>query len=193
MLESAALLAYDSNSTADFRCASRLASGKGDGALCASQMKSNSAGDQRIIHAATVEDLPSISAYAEEFYAQSKHLKAFDAATFEQSWKQFLLLGIGVILISIEDDHPTGWIGGISYPDVNSGKQTAIEMFWFVRPGSRGSGVRLYREFEQWARLKGCDELRMVHLSDSMPDKLKRFYEAQGFDEVETHYAKELR
>ena len=32
----------------------------------------------------------------------------------------------------------------------------------------------------------------MAHLSDSMPDKVKRFYLAMGYEQVETLYAKRL-
>ena len=85
-----------------------------------------------------------------------------------------------------------GMIGGMAYPEPYSGDLVAQEFFWYVRDGHRGGGIRLYRAFEAWAREKQCLEIRMGHLSDSMPEKLKRVYVALGFREVETNYSKDL-
>ena len=146
-----------------------------------------------MISLATVDTLGALTALAERFYASSEFLRDFDAATFCNTWREILTAGIGVIIVMSNETGPTGAIGGICHTDPNNGRMTASEMFWFVAPESRGSGVTLYRAFEEWARLKGCVDIRMVHLSDSMPLKLKTFYEAIGFKEVETHYVKEIK
>lgn len=146
-----------------------------------------------MIRPATIDDLPKLTTLAEEFFASSAHLVAFDPAVFGNTWREILTAGVGVIFVSFEDDVPTGAIGGMSYKDPNNARQTASEMFWFVRPDARGIGVALYVEFENWARSRHCVDIRMVHLSDSMPAKVKRFYEAIGYREVETHYAKEIK
>jgi GNAT superfamily N-acetyltransferase len=146
-----------------------------------------------MIRPANIDDLPKLTGLADEFFASSAHLVAFDPAVFGNTWREILNAGVGVIFIAFEDDVPTGAIGGMSYKDPNNGRQTASEMFWFVRPDRRGIGVALYAQFENWARSRSCVDIRMVHLSDSMPSKVKRFYEAIGYREVETHYAKEIK
>jgi GNAT superfamily N-acetyltransferase len=65
----------------------------------------------------------------------------------------------------------------------------STEIFWYVRKGYRGRyGIDLIEEYEQWAKQKGCKRIRMIHLVDLMPDKLKRFYERRGYKEIETVY-----
>ena len=78
------------------------------------------------------------------------------------------------------------------HPDIYGSDLVAEEFFWFVSESYRKDGIRLYRTFENWARERGAKTLQMVHLSDSMPDKLKKFYLRSGFAEIETRYAKSL-
>ena len=48
------------------------------------------------------------------------------------------------------------------------------------------------QRLEQWAKEKGCAEIRMGHLSDLNPEKVRRFYQRMGYRQVETNYAKRL-
>lgn len=138
-------------------------------------------------------DLPELAACARDFYAASRFLHTFDMARFEAVWTTLLASGTGVVLGLREDGEVVGTIGGVVYAEPYSGDLIATEFFWFVRPGRRGGGMRLYRAFEAWAREQNCTQIRMGHLSDSMPQKVKRVYERLGFEEVETNYAKPLR
>lgn len=145
-----------------------------------------------MIRKATVEDLPKLLPCAVEFSASSKFLNRFSFESFLSSWEKFLDMGIGVIFIEESGGDIHGCIGGVKYRDPNTGRMVATEFFWFVRMRLRGCGIRLYREFETWARDNGCQDLRMVHLMDSMPEELDRFYKRNGFEEMEIHYTKEL-
>ncbi len=108
-------------------------------------------------------------------------------------WQRYLQAGVGVVFLLEQAGQIVGAIGGLVYPEPYSGELVASEMFWFVRPDCRGSGMKLYFVFEEWARERGCDAIRMVHLSDSMPAKLRYVYARLGFEEVETHFSKPLR
>jgi GNAT superfamily N-acetyltransferase len=142
---------------------------------------------------ARAEDLPRLEPIAREFYASSRFLKRFDISLFCQAWEALLRNGTGVIYLLIDGaGEITGTIGGVAYPDLYSGALVATEFFWFVREGCRGKGIELYKSFERWAREKQCVEIRMVHLLDSMPEKLERVYRSLGFSPTEKHYAKEL-
>lgn len=147
-----------------------------------------------MIRKAGIEDLPRIQGCAEEFYAASRILAQlpFSLERFVTSWTGFLEAGIGVIFIAEEDGEVTGAIAGVIYPDLYSGVLVATEFFWVMRAEHRGSGVQLYKAFESWAREQGCHQIRMVHLSDSMPDKVARFYRQHGYQPSEVHFTKEL-
>lgn len=146
------------------------------------------------IHRASIDDLLKIEACAAEFYASSQFLNGFSLHRFCNLWADLLERGAGVIF-AFDDDagHWAGMLGGILHEDIYSGINTASEMFWYVREGYRGTrGMRLYREFERWAICSGCRKIVMVHLCDSMPEKLDRVYRGLGFLPAEVHYVKSL-
>lgn len=147
-----------------------------------------------MIRKAEVNDLPKIDGCAQEFYSASRLLSRlpFVLERFVSSWTSFIESGVGAVFIAEEDGEVTGAIAGVIYPDLYSGVLVATEFFWIVREEKRGPGVRLYEAFERWAREQGCAQVRMVHLLDSMPDKLERFYKHFGYEPTETHYVKEL-
>lgn len=145
-----------------------------------------------LIRQATVEDLPRCSKAAQEFYGSAKSLGTFEIERFITMWTTLLGNSIGVIFLLLDGDEIVGAIGGVAYPDAYTDKLIATEFYWFVGQSSRGWGVRLYALFEEWARSRGCSQIRMVHLLDSMPEKVARFYDRAGFKPLEVHYAKEL-
>lgn len=146
-----------------------------------------------MIREATVEDLMDVGPCAERFYASSAFLTDFNINVFAASWKAILSAGYGVIFLLLEGEKIVGAIGGLTYPDMNSGKVTATETFWFVDEENRGmGGINLYRRLERWAREKGCASLRMGHMIDLMPGKLKELYSRLGYRVIEVTYSKEL-
>ena len=144
-----------------------------------------------LIREASLDDLPRLTPMALEFYSQSRFLRDFDADRFAKCWTGLLTLGTGVIFL-LGDEDISGMLGGVIYPDLYSGRLIATEFFWYVRLGSRGQGMQLYQAFEQYARDRGCEEIRMVHLLDSMPEKLNRVYRRLVYVPSEVHYVKEL-
>jgi GNAT superfamily N-acetyltransferase len=145
------------------------------------------------IRPATVEDLASLEPLAREFYASSQVLKRFDTDLFVQTWIR-LLDANGVIFLLEDGSSIVGALGGVLYGDPYSGDAIATEFFWFVAQRARGGrgGLQLLKAFEGWARDRGALEIRMVHLLDSMPEKLARVYKHFGFQPIEVHYSKEL-
>jgi GNAT superfamily N-acetyltransferase len=145
------------------------------------------------VRSLAVSELPRLAECAREFYQSSRFLRHFDMARFEQLWTGLLATGTGTIFALVDDGRIVGTLGGVMYPETYSDELIAQEFFWFCQSEHRGQGLKLYRAFEQWARKGGCSQVRMAHLSDSMPEKLKRVYARLGFEEVETSYAKRLR
>jgi len=141
---------------------------------------------------AQISDLPRLSELAKEFYAASSVLRVFDLSKFVMTWTNIINSGNGVIFLLMDEGDIAGTIGGLMHFDPYCDDRLASEFFWFVHKENRGGGVQLYRKFEQWARENGCQEIRMMHLVDSMPDKVADFYCRVGFRKVETLYAKRL-
>ena len=145
------------------------------------------------IRQAAIKDLPDLAEGALMFYATSKFLKNFRLDRFIAIWTKMLETGTGVIFSLYDGPVGVGAIGGVVYPDLYSGHLVATEFFWFVVPEYRGkNGMELYWKFEHWALAQKCKEIRMVHLMDSMPDRLATVYKRLGYEAAETHYVKSL-
>ncbi len=146
-----------------------------------------------MIREATFDDLARLIPLAQEFADTTGTDLGIDAEHFMDSWKQLLASQMAVIFLHEQDGELRGAIGGVAYPDINSGWLQATEFFWFVPVSCRGGGLKLYQEFEKWARQMGCVQIRMVHLMDVEPLKTAKVYMRLGFRAIEMAYAKELQ
>jgi GNAT superfamily N-acetyltransferase len=146
-----------------------------------------------VVRELPIAELSQLEDCAREFYAASRFLKRFDMELFQTVWTGLVSSGTGVVFVLTNAaGEIQGTLGGVAVPDIYSGDPIATEFFWFVRPGARGRGLDLLRAFEQWARAKGCVQLRMARLLDVMPERLDRIYRRLGFEAVEVNYHKEL-
>lgn len=84
-----------------------------------------------------------------------------------------------------------GGLGCLKTTELTTGKPVAVETFWFVKPGSRGNGLKLFKAFEKWADQQDCKKRAMIHMVDLHPEVLKRFYEDNGYRLAEMYYVKE--
>lgn len=127
-------------------------------------------------------------AYEEEY-------SSFIEVDVEYATNRYLELvrnGIMIIFALMQDDTVIGGLSALKFPDMNNGKMTAVECFWFVINGQRGKGLMLIDAFEEWAIKQGCKKAALIHLEDSFPDVLKRLYKRKGYRFVESHYVKDL-
>lgn len=132
----------------------------------------------------------------------TKFMKAFEGASSKvkvnvqyahDSYQELLELGICKIYFAeTESGEIQGTIGFMVIDDLHDGKKTAVEAFWFVDPRYKGLGKKLFDRFEEEAKLLGCTKLAMVHMVDSYPESLKKFYETNGYQLLELHYIKEI-
>lgn len=141
-----------------------------------------------MIRQAKIDDLYSLLPLCKSFANESENIR-FKEDAWLKTWANLIENGIGTIFML--DDY-SGFIGGICYPDPNTGDMTATEMFWYVDKKQRGQGLKLLQKFEQWAQQKNCRSVIMVHLTDLMPKALERVYKRRGYKEIEMHYLKEL-
>jgi GNAT superfamily N-acetyltransferase len=145
-----------------------------------------------VIRELRVEELSQLAPLAASFYAASEFLVDFNLEYFVELWTRVLTQEMGVILVEENANGIQGTLGGFIHRDLYGERTIVEELFWYVLPGARGGGVRLYRAFERWARAHGAHEIQMVHLLDSMPEKVGGFYLRDGFKPVETRYKKAL-
>jgi len=140
-----------------------------------------------MIYQASLSDIDKIIPCAVEYTDIIPGME-FNPGHYTAFWGNMLKSGAGAIFLSEKDGVVEGGIGGIKYPEILSGRLTAVECFWYMSKKSRGNGIKLYFKFKQWAKEQGCKRLAMIYLPCSMPEKLKKFYELEGFILTEMHY-----
>lgn len=138
------------------------------------------------------EYLHCLNNLGEMFYSQEGVPGKFDLKEFTNTWTTFIKHGIGDIFCLVRDGYVIGIIGGVLYRDPNDGEFVATEFFWYVHPSHRGSGIRLVKVFEEWARAKGAKRSTMMHLFNKQFDQLNKLYTRLGYTATEVHYTKEL-
>jgi GNAT superfamily N-acetyltransferase len=118
-----------------------------------------------------------------------------DTPTWLKTYEHLITEGRGAMFKAWVGDKVAGALGCIKGPDLHSPRLIAIETFWWVAPeyGGKGIGKKLLDAFEQWAKDENCDDVAMVHLSDSYPESLEQLYIRRGYALAEKHYVKHLR
>ena len=77
------------------------------------------------------------------------------------------------------------------FPALEDDVITCSETFWYVDEKERGE-AKLLVKAQKYAKEMGARRMTMIHLSNSVPNRLKGLYERLGFKEIETHYIKEI-
>lgn len=140
---------------------------------------------------ATEQQVDLIVPLGNQFSDSSKFVR-FDTEIAVKNIKSIISNKIGVLFLYIKNDDILGMICGIKHPDILTGKWVATELFWFVDVEHRGIGLKLLNQFEKWAMLQGCTQIIMMHLSDLMPEIVKKIYIKRGYELLESHFIKEL-
>ena len=142
-----------------------------------------------IIRNMDISEIDKLTEGAREFFSESEAFHGeFCPEIFKVTWEFIYESNQGVIIVLDDNGEIAGAIGGMAVPDCITGILSATEMFWYTRKQHRGQGLRLLSAYEAWAKERGCKKVRMVHLYDLMPDKLRKLYEKRGYREIETTY-----
>lgn len=134
-----------------------------------------------------------------EVAALTKKMKAFEQASSHVKvnvnhsidfYTKLITSGIGAMFALYKDGDIIGGLGCLKAPDLHEGVMTAIETFWLVLPEHRGKGLLLFNAFEKWSDEQGCQNNAMIHMADSFPATLGKFYERKGYELAEFHFVK---
>ena len=132
---------------------------------------------------ATADDLPRLLAMGRQFHAASGVSCPFDPDAVAAVLANMIGSENSCLIVS-----EAGAIGGMLAPAYCARSWTmAIEMFWWAER----AGLHLLRAFEDWAREKGADEVRMTTLS-ALP-RADLILRRKGYAPVEVSYTKVIR
>lgn len=127
------------------------------------------------------------------FSDEGKLPGGFIPEVFRDTWMNLIDRGIGVIFGSFGDDGVIhGALGAVKCPDPFNGDLICVENFWYVIPEYRGSGIRLLKQFEAWAKEQGAKRVAMIHLLQLSPKELEHLYIRLGYQPIEVNYIKNL-
>lgn len=147
-----------------------------------------------IIRRAEPKDVPEVVDLIMNFYAEglNKSGLSFDRESLLQSAG---LIAEHHIMLIAENGTVQGVIAGIVSNSMFDHKQiVAEEKIWFINREFRGKGgaIKLFKQFEKVSKDMGAQVIIMAHMSDIMPEKVKRIYHSFGYKQVESHYIKSL-
>lgn len=147
----------------------------------------------------TVDELPLCEPFAKEFYEEKLLPGAFDPERFLRTWTTFLTTQTAAIFTMWHDETLVGGLGAIILPDLNDGRMTATEMFWYVTKEARQGldAWKLVEQFEDWGEEHLVDEYRMTHIllpnEDPATVRLAPMYRRKKYTAIEVNYRKRAR
>jgi GNAT superfamily N-acetyltransferase len=141
------------------------------------------------------ESLSLTKECAEAFFNESKIPGALHFEYWKKRWNEYISNGIGVIIASMVDGKVIGMIGGLVYPCMMTGRQEAVEAFWYMLPDYRKGtyGIKLLQSFEEWAKFNNAVQMKMIHMAHIDPEKIQSMYERMGYKKIEVGFIKELK
>ncbi len=142
------------------------------------------------VRVATADDLPRIVSMGQHFLRSSRYAELFDENPAQMRALALRLIDgpANALLVLERGDLLMGMIGLVAYDHFISGTRIAGEVFYWVEPEARGSGLRLLRAAEPWAREQGARSLQMI----SPDDRTDRLYQRLGYLPVERTFQRSV-
>jgi GNAT superfamily N-acetyltransferase len=100
-----------------------------------------------------------------------------------------------VLLVGELDGEIVGVTSCLLYPLYFSPNyQVAQELWWWLTPAARGSGIgqAMFKQVEAWAKDKNARALFMIALEDERAAAMEKVYFRAGFKPLERTFIKEL-
>lgn len=143
-----------------------------------------------MIRQATPADIPDIVDLGERHWGASRYGQwmAADRSVMASLARALIAQPLGLVLVDEQNSTIVGMIGVAVTPHLYSGEAVMSELFWYAPPESRGSGVRLLKRAEDWARANGVKHAAMI----APDERVAAFYERMGYAALEINYIKPL-
>ena len=139
-----------------------------------------------VIRQATLEDVPQIVAMGSTFIVDTVYRDLIEGdPELMTGFVERLIRGERSVVFVAGSDTVSGILGLFLSRHPMSGKQIAVEAFWYVDPNARGSaGIRLLKAALRWATEHEAEVLQMG--APHQADRVAQVYQALGFVAVET-------
>ena len=148
-----------------------------------------------VVREAVEADLPIYVQLSADFHAASPMQRVCE---FEpEGFKEFVLSGIDnpdiCILLAELNGEIVGITGGIIYPLYFSpSHKVSQELWWWLTPAARGSGVgnKMFKHLQLWSKERGAKTIFMIALEDERAEKMEKVYCRAGFEPMERTFMK---
>lgn len=148
-----------------------------------------------MIREATLEDVPAIIEMGQRFFDASGYdgMTSYDPVSASTTYINLIQSPDGILLVHDGENGPDGMTGALLFPFFfNNSHKHGQEVFWWVNPESRGSGVQLFRALENIARERGAKSLAMATVASLESEAVGRIYERFGYSLSDLTYVKAL-
>jgi len=148
-----------------------------------------------IVREAVEADLPIYVQLSADFHAASPMQRV---CQFEpEGFKEFVLAAIDnpdiCILLAELNGEIVGITAGIIYPLYFSpSHKVSQELWWWLTPAARGSGVgnKMFKHLQLWSKERGAKTIFMIALEDERAEKMEKVYCRAGFEPMERTFMK---
>lgn len=150
-----------------------------------------------VIREAALFDISRMLESSEEFFNKSGYdrLTKYNPITVKKTLANLINDYNSICLLAEIDNEIVGGIGARLYPWLfNEFHRTGCEIFFWVDVRNRNSraAVKLIKEVEARAKIKGADSFCMVSLESSEPIATGHLYEKHGYKLKEHFYYKKF-
>ena len=147
------------------------------------------------VREATEADLPVYLQLSADFHSASPMQRV---CNFEpEGFKDFVVNAMDnpdiCILAAELNGEIVGITGGIIYPLYFSpSHKVAQELWWWLTPAARGSGVgnKMFKHLQLWSKERGAKTIFMIALEDERAEKMEKVYCRAGFEPMERTFMK---
>src|SRR3954466_1780011 len=119
-------------------------------------------GCHHLIRLATLEDLPRLVEMGKRFRANSNYKDFIPENSAKMIETATKLIELGTVYVSEQDGKLDGMIGFLLFDHPLSGEKTASEIFWWVEPEARGTGLKLLNTMKRAAKASGAVKMQMI-------------------------------
>jgi GNAT superfamily N-acetyltransferase len=148
-----------------------------------------------IVREAVEADLPVYVQLSADFHAASPMHKVspFEPKGFEEFVRAAIENPDICILLAELNGEAVGITAGIIYPLYFSpSHKVSQELWWWLTPAARGSGVgnKMFKHLQLWSKERGAKTIFMIALEDERAEKMEKVYCRAGFEPMERTFMK---